>query len=192
MNALALSGFFMGITCLLLGILILRYGTNKIHITFGLQNLAISIWGFGNGFAAISKLPGEALMWWKIAHIGGFILMALLLHHALLINSFSPKKSLIILYGWAISFPILCFSRLNIMEVRYIFNSYYFPKAPNLIYPIYMTLWLVVGMLITYFIIRAYIKSPDTQKNVSRLYSLAYLAGMWGGGLTFICLALLN
>jgi len=192
MNALALSGFFMGITCGFLGILILRYTRSKLHVTFGLQNLGIALWGFGNGFAAISSSPENALFWWKIAHVGGFVLMAFLLHHVLLLNGFSPKKMLIFLYGWGISFPILCFSKLPVMDVRYIYNSYYFPTSLNIIYPAYMVSWLVAGAIITYFIVRAYKKSPDSEKTALRLYCFAYPLGMWGGGITFISLALFN
>ena len=131
MNMYAFSGFLLGLTCLLLGILIVRYRSNMIHLTFALQNLSISIWGFGYGFAAISKLPDEAMFWWKFGYIGGFFVIVLLLHHVLLINKISQKKLLIVLYLVAFSIPILAFCNLFGMRMRYTFNSFYFPYFTN-------------------------------------------------------------
>src|SRR3989338_10533273 len=98
MNLFAFSGFLLGVTCLLLSILIIKYKANNIHLTFGLQNFAISIWGFGCGFAGMSKIPTEAHFWWSVAHIGAFFVAVFLLHHALLLNHFSQRKLLIALY----------------------------------------------------------------------------------------------
>ena len=89
MNMVAISGFFLGLTCLFLGVLLLKYGTNKVHLTFALQNLCISGWGFGSAVAAIAKSPDMSLLWWKIGHISAFFLAVLLLHHVLLLNKMS-------------------------------------------------------------------------------------------------------
>ncbi|MFC1576391.1 GAF domain-containing protein, partial [Candidatus Omnitrophota bacterium] len=181
MNLLAFSGFFLGLTCLFLGTLILRYGSNWIHKTFALQNLAIAIWGFGCGFAAISQLQSGAFLWWGIAHIGGFLLIVSLLHHAMLLNNFYPKKLLVLLYIWAISFPVFYFLNLTGVKMRYAFNKFYFPQPTNIVYPIYLIIWLAVAVCATALIIRGYRRSHDKEKVSLRLYAIAYIAGLWGG-----------
>lgn len=191
MNIVSISGLFLGVTCLSLGVLILRYQRNYTHLTFAVQNLCISIWGFGFGVGTIVKSPETALIWWKVGHVGAFFLAVLLLHHVILLNKLSQKLLLLILYVWAALFPILCLFNIEGMKMRYMFNQYFFPEIKSPIYLIYGIVWIAIGAYVTILIIRAYIMTPEHEKTAMRLYSLAYLAGLWGGG-TFVFLALFN
>ncbi|MDP2913003.1 MAG: ATP-binding protein [Candidatus Omnitrophota bacterium] len=181
MTPFSFIGFSLFFTCLFLGILILKYGTNRLHLTFGLQNLSIAIWGLGLGFVGLSKTPTCALFWWKIAHIGAFFVIALLLHHALLLNNISQKGVLIIAYSLAISLPVLFFLNLLGIKMRIAFNSIYYMEPETIIYPIYCIAWVAIGVYITFLIIKAYLKAVPKDRISYRFYSVAYLVGMWGG-----------
>ena len=137
MDVLVISGFFTGFTCLFLAVFILKYGTNAVQKSFGLQNFAISLWGFGNGFAGTATLPNEAVFWWQLALTGGFYIIPLLLNHTLLLNNISRKKLLMSLWIWATIYPLACIFKLDGMKVNYIFNSFYLPQPANMFYILY-------------------------------------------------------
>ncbi len=187
MNAFLLSVFFMGITALFLGGLLLKYGSNKIHYTFALQNLGISIWGFSNGFAGLAKSPEQALLWWKIGYTVAFYLIVLLLHHSLLINNMKQKKLLIILYGWATAYPILCFFGMSGLGLKYTYLEYafvsvYFPTIENWISFTYVIMWLFIAAYSTVLVISAYRRSVGTERTSLKIYAVAYPMAIWGGG----------
>ncbi len=191
MNMLAISGFFIGFTCLFLAVFILRYGTNKVQQSFGLQNFAISLWGFGNGFAAISKFPNTASVWWKVALTGGFCIIPLLLNHTLLLNNLSRKKLLVSLWIWVLLYPVLCIFNLDGMRVTYIFNSFYLPQPANTFYIVYYMIWINIALYVSILVIKGYLRSPQAEKTAMLLYMIAYLGGMWGGA-TYIFMAAFN
>ena len=129
MNLFAFSGFLLGSTCLLLSVLLIRHGTTRVHLTFALQNLAISVWGFGCGFAGISTQHDQVLFWWGFAHVGAFFVVVFLLHHILLINKMKQLFLLTLLYILAIALPILFFSGLIDIKLKYVFNSFFIPEG---------------------------------------------------------------
>ena len=182
MNIFAFSGFLLGFTCLFLGTLILRYGTNKLHLTFALQNLSICIWGFGCGFAGISELPEQAFFWWKLANIGAYFVITFLLHHSLLLNKMKQMPLLIASYALATSLPVVFYLNLSGVKMRYVFDSFYIPQPINMVYPTYCIFWLITAVYITFLIIKAYKESPERERIPLTLYSFAYLVGLWGGG----------
>jgi signal transduction histidine kinase len=151
-----------------------------------MQNIAISIWGFGCGFVGLSGSPEEAYFWWKVAHIGGFFLITLLLHHTLLINRMREPVFLAIAYVLAALLPILFFLDLIGVKMRYVFNSFYIPDPVNAVYPIYGFAWLSVAAFATILLVKAYWKSTESERVALRLYSIAYLMALWGGGSYFL------
>ncbi|MDD3906372.1 MAG: ATP-binding protein [Candidatus Omnitrophica bacterium] len=186
MNMFAFSGLLLGATSLILGVTILIYGKNKIHSTFALQNIAISIWGIGQGLAGLSKSPEDAYFWWSVAHVGGFFVATLLVHHLLLINNLKHKFILCIAYLLAILLPILFFTHLIGIKMVYLFNSFYFPQPVNMVYKIYGLAWIATAAYATYLIIRKYKVADEAEKISLRLYSAAYIFGLWGGGSYFL------
>lgn len=191
MNALAISGFFVGFTCLFLAVFILRYGTNNVQRSFGLQNFAISLWGFGNGLAGLAKNATIASFWWKVALTGGFCIIPLLVNHTALLNNLSRRKLLIALWVWAIAYPLLCVLRIDGMRMGYVFNSFYLPQPANILYVTYYAIWIIVALYVSLLVIKGYLKVALDEKRAMLLYAIAYLGGMWGGG-TYIFMVALN
>jgi hypothetical protein len=182
MNALAVSGFFTGITCLLLAFLILRYGTSKLQKSFGFQNFAISLWGFGNGFAGASNSPVQAAFWWKVALAGGFFIIPLLLNHVLVLNNLERKKLLALLLAWAFIYPITCFAGLDGMKVSLTPDNFYQPQLSNYFYAFYYTVWVAMATYVSFLVINGYLGSRPSKKKAMLFYAVAYLGGVWGGG----------
>ena len=189
MNTFAFSGFLLGSTCLLLSILLIRRGTTRIHTTFALQNLAISVWGFGCGFAGMATQYDQALFWWGFAHTGAYFLVVFLLHHVLLINKMNQRFLLIFLYTLAITLPILFFSGLIGIKLKFVFDSFYIPESQGPLYPFYCLSWILVAAYATILLIRAYVVSGKAEKKTMLLYSVAYIFGLWGGA-TYVFLVL--
>jgi len=195
MNILAISGFLTGITCFSLAVFIYRCRANKVHTSFAIQNLAIGTWGFGNGFAAISKTAEMAAFWWNIALMGGFIIIPMLLHHTLLrLKRISEKKQKVILaisYMWAFIFPLMCVFNLTGIKVTYKFSSWYFPQPANPLYISYYMAWLLGAGYVTFLTIQGFLKSSKEEKVPLGLYTLAYVSGIWGGG-TYVFLTVFD
>ena len=191
MNALTVSGFLLGFTCLFLSTLTFLYGKNKLHLTLAFQNLGISIWGFGCGFASISTTPLEASFYWKVALAGGFFIATLVIHHITLLYSFNHKTLLRLGYLWAIAYPILWIFHLVELKVEYIFDSFYFPTNPTPFYSLYYTVWLFTAIYASFLLVKGYIKYRGEEKLIIGIYSVAYILGLWGGG-TYVLLALFN
>ena len=189
MNLFAFSGFLLGSTCLLLSVLLIRHGTTRVHLTFALQNLAISVWGFGCGFAGISTQHDQVLFWWGFAHVGAFFVVVFLLHHILLINKMKQLFLLTLLYILAIALPILFFSGLIDIKLKYVFNSFFIPEGQGPLYPFYCISWILIAAYTTILLIRAFVMAEKSEKKTMMLYSFAYIFGLWGGA-TYVFLAL--
>ena len=195
MNALAFLGLLIGFTCLSLAIFLFKHASNSVHTSFAFQNIVISIWGFGNAFGALSKIPQNALFWWNFALVGGFFVATLILHHTLLrVKRMHERKQrilLVISYVWAGLFPFFWIFGLAGTKVVYKFNTFYFPEPSNLIYPIYGVIWLVIAGYVTFLAVQGYIRSSREDRLPLLIYTVAYLLGVWGGG-TFVFLSLFN
>lgn len=187
MNTFLFTGFFMGAASLFLGVLLLKYGTNKIHYTFAFQNIGIAIWGFSNGFAGLAKSSGQALIWWEIGHTAAFYLIVLLVHHALLINNLKQRILLLSLYVWATIFPVLCFFGISGMRIKYTYLKYafisvYFPKIETFIFWTYVVMWVLLAGYVIVLIAMAYRKSTGSDRRSLKVYRFAYPIGLLGGG----------
>lgn len=185
MNPLALTGMFVGITCLLLAVFILKYGTNKVQKSFGFQNFAIGLYGFGMGLAGMSSSPETASIWWKVAVAGGYLIAPLLLNHVLLLNNISRKGLLYALWIWAASYPVICLSGLDGMRLSYVFNSYYLATPTNAFYNSYYAVWVGAVIYVSYLVVKGYLRSSQEEKRGMLLYAVAYLGGIWGGATHF-------
>lgn len=186
MNVFAFSGLLLGSTCLFLGAVIFIYGKNKVHYTFALQNIAISVWGFAGAFAGLSKSPEGAYFWWSVAHAGGFFVATFLVHHALLMNKLSRKSLLAVLYFVSVLLPILFFTKRIGLTMEYIFNSFYFPKPANMVYPVFGLGWLLTAAYATFLILKRYKRASEEEIQSLKLYAFAYIMGLWGGAAYFL------
>ena len=71
MNLFAIAGLSCGISCAVLALIALIFGTTKIHRLLAFFNIAVAIWGFGGFIVGIAHNSATSIFGWKFAHIGG-------------------------------------------------------------------------------------------------------------------------
>jgi len=184
MNLFALSGLITGITTLILALIVIKFGSirNGIHRTLGLINISLTIWGFGCMMVGLSgNNAGNALFWWKIAHIGGLYSVVLFLHNSLLLTNVKKRMFLYFAYAQATLFQILSIRNLLDIKMVYVFNSFHYIIPRGITYPVFEILWIMVGAYGNIILYRAYHNSGGYKRIQLRYYLIAFAIGYIGG-----------
>ncbi|MBN1462098.1 MAG: hypothetical protein JW922_00290, partial [Paludibacteraceae bacterium] len=139
MNPFALSGLLTGITSFAMGVFVyFKNPKNKVNRLWSLFTFSVAIWGFGAFKIGITKQPDQALIWWKVAHIGVILIPVLFIHF---INTFLARKEkwlVLSVYVLGAFFLIANFTGILIKNVRLTFDSFYYDgRPPTLLYTIF-------------------------------------------------------
>lgn len=184
MNTFALFNLFTGTASLLFAMLILRYGNlkNILHMTLLLLNLGLVVWGYGCMMAALAHNPDSALLWWKIAHVGGLYTVVFFLHHVLALTG--SKKKGVLIFGYAMATTFQIFSIMNLLKINvtYVFDSYYQLTANGIAYPVFTLLWCAIGFYASFILFNAFRVSHGEKRVQFKFLFLAlvicFLAGV--------------
>ena len=187
MTPFALSGLLILITSLSLGILVLiktpNNFTNRLWAYF---NFAIALWGLGAYKVGSVHDPQSALQWFKLSQIGVIIIPTLLLHFSTYFLEQKNKKLISVAYAVSLFFLISLFTGKFITNVKFIFNSYYYPTNPPIIYLIFFLTWMAYIALTYHFAYKKIRITSSEVRNKIKYFFLSSTIGYIGGVTNFL------
>jgi signal transduction histidine kinase len=188
MNAFTTAGLLLGITCLSLMLIVLIQGKTKLHRTWALFNLAVSLWGFGAFLIGLSSTSSLAIINWRLAHIGGIFIPVSFFHTICIFSNVEVKRKKFIIFAYlqGLFFLFLNFTDLFIVKVKLIFKSLYYNQAATLFYQVFFFIWLSLVVWGFYELIVYYKKSSGIKKNQSLYLLVGMLIGFSGGSTNFL------
>ncbi len=186
MTPFALSGLLILITSLGLGILVLiktsHIFTNRLWAYF---NFAIGLWGLSAYKVGSTHDPQSALLWIKIGQIGVIIIPVLLLHFSTYFLEQKNKYLVTGAYLVGAFFLITLIAGQFITHVKFMFNSFYYPTNPPILYIIFFFIWIAY-VTITYQLAYKKIKTTSgEQRNKIKYFFLSTAIGYAGGVTNF-------
>jgi len=180
-------GLTLSVTCIILTIIVLRFGKLRIHRVWALLNLSVAIWGVGLFFVGQRNLsPEEALFWWKYAHAGGMFIPVTFFHTMLELCSIKKRKLLIFYYLQAIFFAFLTIIGRIGWRVEYMFDSFYYIRPIGIPYILATIFWFMAMFSGFVVLIRQYFISGGTKRNQIKYLFIAMGIGFIGGASHFL------
>jgi signal transduction histidine kinase len=183
MNIFTIISALIGLTCLLLAMLIMKFGNFRSlsHRTLLLLNLSLTVWGFSCVMVSISKNPNDALFWWKIAHIGGAFSIVYVLENVLVVTETKKRWPLLFGYMFAITFQIFSFTNLLDVKMVLVRNMYYHITPNGITYTIFCICWIVIGLYANIYLYNNFRKSAGHQRLTFKYLLIAFALGTSGG-----------
>ena len=186
MTPFALSGLLILITSTSAGIFVLIKAphnfTNRLWAYF---NFAIALWGLSAYRVGSVHDPQSAFLWFNIGQIGVIAIPVFFLHFFHHFLEQKNKRLIIFIYLTGIFFLITLFTGQLIPHVKLIFNSFYYPTGPHVIYFIFFLLW-ITSMLYAYRLAYKKIKTTAGEKrNKIKYFFLSLSIGYIGGVTNF-------
>ncbi|MDD2732292.1 MAG: histidine kinase N-terminal 7TM domain-containing protein, partial [Candidatus Pacebacteria bacterium] len=181
MNAFAISGLFVGIPSVVVGIFTLLKGRNKIHLIWTAFSFSIAIWGFGIYKIATTLDKNNAIFWWRIAEIGVIFIPIFLVHFVISFLELKRKVFLTLFYILTAIFLYLNISTdYFINELYFAFNQFYYILATP-IYTAFICVFIASVIYILFELGKAYKKNTGIIRNQIKYLILAFLIGFSGG-----------
>lgn len=186
-NPFALAGLSLGTTCLLLALFVLFSGRTKLHRIWVLFNLSVAIWGFGALLIGNATNLPDALLAWRIAHIGGIFIPVCFFHTASVFCAREKhlRKAIIFAYLQGFLFLVLDATNLFISKLRFVFGSFYYNQSTGLFYPVFFFLWVSFVIWGHYELIKYYFRSSGVKRNQILYFFVGMLVGFLGGTTNF-------
>ena len=183
MTPFALSGLLVLITSLSLGIFVLiktpNIFANRLWAYFC---FAAGLWGLGAYKMASAHDPESALLWFKIGQVGVVTIPVFLLHFSIYFLEQKNKYLIIGAYITGTFFLITILTGQYITHVKFIFNSFYYPTNPPIIFIIFFFFWIFI-IAIAYQLAYKRIKTNlGEERNKVKYFflstSIAYIGGI--------------
>lgn len=185
MNLFAIAGLGLGISSSLLSFIVLFLSRNKLHHIWFFFNLAVAVWGYGCFLVGIASNEASALLYWKIAHIGGLFVSVFFYHMVCLFSGLNRYKSIFVAYVLGFLFLGLNLgTRHFINKSRFIYNLYY--NDATWPYTVALTLWLFWVIWGFVDLIKFYPKTNGIKRTQTIYIILGFLVGFIGGISTFL------
>ncbi len=188
LKTFAFSGLLLGFTCLVVTIIILRFGKGAIHRFWAFFNISVAIWGINAFFIGITTNISNAEFYWKLAHIGIIFIPVFLFHFIYILCNFNQKRLLFIVYSLAVLFLILNFlnpNKLFISHLYFAFSSFYYISA-GYIYPFFLAFWVSLVIYSHFRLFLIYRSSQGIKKNQILYLFLGVILGFSGGITNFL------
>ncbi|MBI4651375.1 EAL domain-containing protein [Candidatus Desantisbacteria bacterium] len=185
MNLFAIAGLSVCISCILLSLITIIFGKSKLHNKLLAFNIVVAIWGFGLFLIGIAKNEQQAILAWKIAHLGGFFIGPIFYTLVCDLTSVNRKKIIISGYIEACIFILLSFGT-NILfnKTRMAFNIIFLKL--NLLYFIGLFIYIIFVILSFYELV-VFLKNTHGFKHTQAKYIIfGFMIGFIGGTATFL------
>lgn len=188
MNAFALSGLLIGITCTLMAGLVAS--TNRaapVNRRWALFCMGVAFWGFSAMLVGLAEDHEVAIVWWRIAHVGVVLIPALFYHFVVVFANISRPKTLVLIYTASIFFLVLNPTPWFIPHTRKVFGEFYYNSPPGLLYIPFVIFFVMVTVLSHVELWRAKrrAESPN-QRLLSQWLFLGTGLGFAGGATCFL------
>ena len=133
-----------GITHLLLGSFVFLKGYNRrINQTYALYSISIAVWAIFEGFGIVSNNQANALLLWRINHMGVIFIPVTFVHFIFSLTGIAQEKRKLISTSYlvALFFVSLNTTNLLIADVVPKFSFRYF-ISPGQFYYIFFGTWV--------------------------------------------------
>jgi len=192
MNLFALSGLLACISSFIFGIFSWVKGKKSLNKIWGIFNLSVAIWGLGAFKFSTTLNQKEVFFWLRFGHIGVILMPVLFIHFVFEWLGVKNKKALITAYFLGVIFFTLNITdwmgitKVFIVSLRYVFNSFYVDSPPGPAYPLFVVFFLSAVIYTHYYGIK-YLRISKGLKSIQLKYFLIATAlGYAGGGTAFL------
>lgn len=175
-------------TIFILSAFVYLKGINKkINQTFALYSLSTAIWSGCEAYAISTTNQANALLWWRINHIGVIFIPVFFVHFVFSLLGLNERKRRFIKIIYSIAFMTLAFdlTPLLIQEVVPKFSFNYFIE-PGILYVPFFLLWLSLVIYGVFVLGRAYLKSSGARRNQLKYLWWGTMIGYIGGAPNFL------
>ncbi len=192
MNWFAFSGLFCFVTALGLGLFSLLRGREFLHKIWGAFNFAVALWGISAFKFSTEANQENVFLWLGIGHVGVILIPVLYLHFVFHLLKIARPKILASVYALGLSFLAINFTdrigltRLFIVNLRYVFNSFFVDSPPGLLYFPFVLFFFSVVSYGLYCATRIYKISDGKKRSQIRLFIWSTVIGFLGGGTAFL------
>lgn len=191
LNPFAISGLLIAITCFGLIVILLRYGSTKIHRLLVFFNLSVGIWGLGVFLIGISGTNREmAILSWRFALSGGILIPVFFFHMVDVFCEKVNKKAVVFAYLQGFFFVLVFASGLGygrIVKMEFLFDSFYYIRATSFLFCLLTILWFTFVVWGNFRLFRFYKQAVDKNKKNQILYFFfGMITGFAGGSMNFL------
>jgi len=187
-NVFALGGLLLAIVCGVLIFVISKYAKTRIQTSWAFFNLCVLLWGCGSFLIGISETSEQALLSWRLAHIGILFIPISLLHFIYLLCELKKRAILFLAYAQGVLFSILIVSGnpLFVESVRYVpfCKINYAILGP--LYHIPFAIWITLVFYSHVELFAFYLKSSGLRRNQISYLFFGTLLGFAGGVTNFL------
>ncbi|MEW6008883.1 MAG: ATP-binding protein [Candidatus Omnitrophota bacterium] len=188
MNFFILSSLAAFLLNFLISLIFFFKSRGKLPSTnLGYGCLLASVWGLGCFLSSLANSVSNALLWFKIAHIGTILTPAVYFDFTYnLVKKTYPNRKIIttVIYIIAFIFLALNFFYDNFYKVDYYFNSIYFFRcyfSDNFYYIIFYLIFYLFLVLYSLFLLIRHLKNINpNKKNQIKYFILGSFVG-WSG-----------
>jgi len=136
-----ISNLTVGIVCLILVIILLRYGAKREHYVWAFFSFIVTIWGFGAFLVGFAKTNSIAMICWKIALAGATLTPIVLYHFVVALGKSRRLKTLAVFYSYGIVTIFLTLFNLAGLKIVYIYDAIYYVRATDVRWVFIITVW---------------------------------------------------
>ncbi|MBN1586804.1 MAG: hypothetical protein JW937_05170 [Candidatus Omnitrophica bacterium] len=150
MNFFAFTGLVVFINSLIFAVLFSLKGAQRLHRIWVVFNIAVALWGLSSFKFATAATPELALKWLYIGHFGVTLIPVFFLHFVFEFLQISKPRVLRWIYGISSVFfvanvtDMLGFTRLFIIDARYVFGLFYVDSPPGPLYGLFVLFFVSV------------------------------------------------
>jgi signal transduction histidine kinase len=196
MTLFALSGLLIMISSLLFGIFVFSEDKrNKSYQFWLVFNLAVATWGIGAYKIGVTSAgEGEvAISLWRLTHIGIILIpifFTKFIHawlgikrvgYSYFLYAFGAIFSIINLYDLFVSQ-----TGLFIIDVRWVFDSFYYDSPPGSLYLIFTLIWVFIVLYAHYELFKAHKKTRGIKRLQIKYFIIAFIVAYAGGATSYL------
>jgi len=192
MNPFAVSGLFACVSSFIFGIFSWIKGKKFLNKIWAIFNFSVAIWGFG-AFKFSTTLDQNAVFFWlRVGHIGVIFIPVLFLHFVFEFLEMKVRKIIYSIYALGLIFSILNVTdwlgvtKIFIVNLRYVFDSFYVDSPPGPIYPFFVAFFFCAVIYGHYYGVRYLRISTGIKRMQIKYFLLATALGFGGGGTAFL------
>ncbi|MGM0568853.1 MAG: ATP-binding protein [Elusimicrobiota bacterium] len=191
MNLFALSGLLAFICAFIFGIFSWVKGKKFLNKIWSVFNFSVAIWGLG-AFKFSTTMEQEAVFFWlHLGHIGVILIPVFFIHFVFELLDIKKRNVLWLTYGIGLMFFVLnitdwlSFTNIFIVNLRYVFDSFYVDSPPGLFYPFFVSFFFIVVVYAHYLGFKRFENSSGLKRMQLKYFLLATAIGFFGGGTAF-------
>lgn len=187
MNLFGFSGILIGVTSCALAIVVFLHNRRRsLNQVWALFAISVAIWGVGAYMISRVQAVEEALLWWRLTHIGIILIPVFFVHFVYIFLDITKRFGVYITYALGVFFLIANATPYFIFHMRYVFGQFYFDSPPGILYTPFVIFFGLAIMHTVYLLVRKYGEVPLLKQNQIQYFLWAIAVGFLGGSTSFL------